>query len=193
MIHDAQNGMNPDWQLESHLLSRVAQKDADAFAQFYDRTSAALFSVAKSILVDEALAEDVLQEVYLQIWEKAGLFNPALGKPISWAIALTRNKALDLLRSGKTRESGLREFAETLENQTSEEVQPNGELKERADLVKQGMSTLPDKQRRAIELALLRGLLHTEVAEVMQEPLGTVKSWIRRGIIEIREQLKHHI
>ena len=83
--------MNPGASLESfaeaHLLARVAKKDVEAFGQFYDRTSAVLFSVAKSILIDAALAEDVLQEVYLQIWEKAEVFDPALGKPISWAIA----------------------------------------------------------------------------------------------------------
>src|ERR1051325_3289327 len=92
---------------ETHLLARVAEKDAEAVALFYDRTSAVLFTVAKSILIDAALAEEVLQEVYLQIWNKAEVFNPALGKPIAWAIALTRNKALDRLRSGKRRESAL--------------------------------------------------------------------------------------
>jgi RNA polymerase sigma-70 factor (ECF subfamily) len=188
--------MNPGALLDSfseaNLLARVAKKDAEAFAEFYDRTSAVLFSVAKSILIDATLAEDVLQEVYLQIWDKAHIFDPALGKPISWAIALTRNKALDRLRSSKRRESAMQEFAEALEDQASESSLANVELKESADIVKQAMSRLSEKQRQAIELALLRGLAHSEVAEAMHEPLGTVKAWIRRGIIEIREQLKDH-
>src|SRR5437879_5879557 len=133
--------MNPGALLDSfseaHLLARVAKKDADAFSELYDRTSAVLFSVAKSILIDGALAEDVLQEVYVQIWEKAEVFDPALGKPISWAIALTRNKSLDRLRSKKRRESAMQEFAEVLENEASESTAANVELKETAEVVKQ--------------------------------------------------------
>ncbi len=178
---------------EAHLLARVAKKDAEAFGEFYERTSPVLFSVAKSILIDAALAEDVLQEVYLQIWEKAEVFDPALGKPISWAIALTRNKCLDRLRSGKRRAAALEQFAEFAEKDASDLGVPSVEVKEVADIVKQAMAVLSDKQREAIELSLLRGLPHPEVAEVMQAPLGTVKAWIRRGVIEIREKLKNHL
>jgi RNA polymerase sigma-70 factor, ECF subfamily len=189
--------MNPgvvlDSFCEAQLLARVAKKDAAAFAEFYDRTSPVLFTLAKSIVIDAALAEDVLQEVYLQIWEKAEVFDPALGKPISWALALTRNKSLDRLRSSKRRHSAMQEFAEALDNPASEPTAANVELKETADIVKQAMSALPEKQRQAIELALLRGFAHSEVAEVMGEPLGTVKAWIRRGIIEIRARLKDHL
>jgi RNA polymerase sigma-70 factor (ECF subfamily) len=178
---------------EAHLLARVAKKDAEAFSEFYDRTSAILFGVAKSILNDAALAEDVLQEIYVQIWDKADVFDPALGKPISWAIALTRNKALDRLRSRKRRESAMEEFAEGREDEASEKGLANVELKDTAEIVKQAMSGLSENQRQAIELALLKGLPHSEVAEVMQVPLGTVKAWIRRGVIEIREQLKNYV
>jgi len=188
--------MNPGSLLESfseaHLLARVAKKDAEAFAQFYDRTSAVLFSIAKSILIDAALAEDVLQEVYLQIWEKADVFDPALGKPISWAIALTRNKALDRLRSKKRRELAHEQLAETLENQASEGIAANVEIKETAEIVKQALCELPAAQRQVLELSLLRGLAHGEIAELVGKPLGTVKAWIRRGIIEIRRQLKEY-
>ena len=188
--------MNPEALLESmaetHLLARTARRDADAFAEFYDRTSPVLFSVAKSILQDEAVAEDVLQEVYLQIWEKASVFDPALGKPISWAIALTRNRCLDRLRAIKRRDVALQTFATTMEDFASEVPLANVELKESAEIVKQAMSGLSDKQREAIELSLLRGFPHTEVAEMMGEPLGTIKAWIRRGIIEIRDRLKNY-
>jgi len=189
--------MNPGAVLDSfseaQLLARVAKKDAEAFAEFYDRTSPVLFTLAKSILIDPALAEDVLQEVYLQIWEKAEAFDPALGKPISWALAVTRNKALDRLRSGKRRESAMQELAKTLDIPASEPIAANVELTETVDSVKQAMNGLSGKQRQAIELSLLRGLAHSEVAEVMGEPLGTVKAWIRRGIIEIRARLKDHL
>jgi RNA polymerase sigma-70 factor, ECF subfamily len=189
--------MEPDSLLESfcdaHLLARVAKRDLEAFACFYDRTSPLLFSVARSIVRDAALAEDVLQEVYLQIWNKAESFDPRLGKPIAWAIALTRNKALDRWRSSRRRESALQEFGETAEQSASADAGSDVELRDAAAIVKEALNTLPDKQRQAIELALLQGLPHAEVAQAMQEPLGTIKAWIRRGIIEIRGQLKEHL
>lgn len=178
---------------EGHLLARVAKKDPEAFAEFYDRTSGVLFSIAKSILIDAVVAEDVLQDVYLQIWEKAGQFDPALGKPISWAIALTRNKALDRLRSSKRRDSAMQEFAQNLPEEASGTLVADVESRERANVVKGILSGLPEKQRQAIELTLINGLSHAEVAETMNEPLGTTKAWIRRGIIEIRKQLENDV
>jgi RNA polymerase sigma-70 factor (ECF subfamily) len=180
---------------EADLLARVARQDSEAFGCFYDRTAGVLFSVAQSILRDPSLSEDVLQEVYLQIWEKAEVFNPALGKPIAWCIALTRNKALDRLRSTTRRDAAMQEFRDLGEpdSASSEAALLNLELKEAAALVKTAMNSLPEKQRRAIELALLIGHPHGEVAELMQEPLGTVKAWIRRGMIDIREQIKNHL
>jgi RNA polymerase sigma-70 factor (ECF subfamily) len=177
---------------EVDLLTRVARKDAEAFGSFYDRTSPVLYSIANSILRDEALAEDVLQDVYLMIWEKAELFDPALGKPIAWAIALTRNKALDRLRSRKRLEVKMRELAEfpASEMETSKTASSDVELLDAAAIVRGKLEALPAKQRRAIELSLLHGLVHAEIADAMQEPLGTVKAWIRRGIIEIRAQLE---
>jgi RNA polymerase sigma-70 factor (ECF subfamily) len=177
---------------EARLLARIAKKDAEAFAQFYDQTSGVLFSVAKSILLDATKAEDVLQEIYLTIWEKADVYDPALGKPISWAIALTRNKALDLLRSTKRRDAALQRLAGNTASDASDGPPPNVEMKESAEIVRQALATLGEKQRRAIELSLLGGLAHAEIAQMMGEPLGTVKAWIRRGILEIREQLQNY-
>jgi len=178
---------------EAELLARVARRDADALELFYDRTCGVLMGVAQSIVRDVALAEDVLQDVYLLIWDKAEVFDPALGKPIAWAIALTRNKALDRLRSLKRRESAMKEYEEMpmLTENASKTADASVEMMDAADLVKQAMNKLPEKQRKALELALLKGLPHAEVATAMQQPLGTIKAWIRRGIIEIRAQLKN--
>lgn len=184
---------NVDEFAEGALLERVARQDEAALAEFYDRTSAVLFSVAQSILRDPALAEDVLQDVYLQIWEKAAKFDAALGKPIAWAIALTRNKSLDRLRSLKRREAAHLEYGELPQFQldASSEAPSNVELNDMAALVREFLNKLPAKKRRAIELCFLGGLPHAEVSQALQEPLGTVKAWIRRGMIELRQQLKN--
>src|SRR5262245_36300566 len=92
---------------EADLLAQVSQQDADAFAALYDQTAPTLYGIAKSIVRDAALAEDVVQEAYTLIWEKASMYQPALGKPISWMIALTRNRALDRLRATQRLEQKL--------------------------------------------------------------------------------------
>jgi RNA polymerase sigma-70 factor (ECF subfamily) len=180
-------------QVEAELLARVAQQDAEAFGCFYDRTSAVLFAIAKRIVQDAALAEDVLQEVYVQIWEKAEVFNPNLGKPISWAIALTRNRALDKLRSARRREAG----AKRLEENSVDEPLSAGTMaldrKELAAAIENAMKKLEPNKREAIRLAFLQGLPHSEVAESMREPLGTVKAWIRRGMLELKTELSDQL
>ena len=185
--------MEPSLALEQHaeaeLLARIAQQDSEAFSCFYDRTSPVLFGIARNIVRDDGVAEDVLQEVYVQIWEKAEVFDRALGKPISWAIALTRNRALDKLRSVKRRDAGARR----LEAEWTDEPIPDAaralEGQEISRVVEDAMKKLDAKKREAIQLAFLKGLPHAEIAEVMQQPLGTVKAWIRRGMLELRTEL----
>lgn len=177
-------------QLETELLSRIARQDSEAFSCFYDRTCGILFAIAKSIVRDSFIAEDVLQEVYSSIWDKAEKFDPALGKPISWAIALTRNRALDKLRALKRREAGARSLEMSRPEWKSDadafSESARGEI---VRAVRQAIKKLDDNRREAIELAFLEGLPHSEVAEVMQQPLGTVKAWIRRGMLELRAEI----
>jgi RNA polymerase sigma-70 factor (ECF subfamily) len=175
--------------VEAELLERIARQDGEAFACFYDRTSGTLFSIAKSIVRDAEMAEDVLQEVYSTIWEKAATYNPALGKPISWAIALTRNRALDKIRSIKRREAGVRRLEESYFEQSDTESAGAFDRQEVASLMRNALVKLDPKKRQAVELAFLHGLPHAEVAEALEEPLGTVKAWIRRGLIELRDEL----
>lgn len=176
-------------QAEAELLGRIAAGDAEAFGCFYDRTSGVLFSIARSIVRDLALAEDVLQEVYTAIWEKAAAYDPALGKPISWAIALTRNRALDKVRSAKRREAGARKLEESFFEQSDTTSALAPDRQELAKAVRDALQKLDPNKRQALELAFLHGLPHAEVAEALDHPLGTVKAWIRRGMIELREEL----
>jgi RNA polymerase sigma-70 factor (ECF subfamily) len=174
------------------LLRRIGARDRDAFAQFYDKYSTLLFSIASKILSDAAEAEDVLQETFLQIWEKAGNFDPNLGRPLAWAVTLVRNRAIDRIRSSQRRnllaeEAGV-EFA--LASRPSESANEVVHGQEKAKLIHSAMVDLPTEQRRAIELAFFAGLTQNEISEKLKEPLGTIKARIRRGLVKLRGQLE---
>jgi RNA polymerase sigma-70 factor (ECF subfamily) len=179
---------------EAELLAKVAQRNGEALALLYDRTAGVLLGIAHSILRDSSLAEDVVQEVYSQIWDKAATYNPALGKPISWMIVLTRNRALDKLRSQKRAANVLdRAVSQSDETALASDAQTSVMAAEVANAVRSALGTLGKNQRRAIELSFFEGLPHAEVAAAMNEPLGTVKAWIRRGMLELRPKLENHL
>jgi RNA polymerase sigma-70 factor (ECF subfamily) len=172
------------------LLREIGAGDRSAFAQFYDRYSKLLFSIAFKILSDSKEAEDVLQEVFLQIWDKAGQYDSRLGKPVSWAVTLTRNKAIDHIRSSQRRtklfEAAATELAAPAEEVANESVRD----RESAALIGSAVAELPAEQRQAIELAFFRGLTQNEISETLKEPLGTIKARIRRGMLKLRDRLE---
>jgi RNA polymerase sigma-70 factor (ECF subfamily) len=174
------------------LLRQIAAGDRTAFGEFYDRHSVLMFSVASRILNDPGDAEDVLQEAFVQIWEKAGNFDPKLGKPSSWAAILVRNKAIDRIRGSQRRtrlalEAGA-EMAIVAEGNESANETVHGH--EKAKLIRSAIVELPAEQRNAIELAYFSGLTQNEISEKLHEPLGTVKARIRRGLLKLRDQLE---
>jgi RNA polymerase sigma-70 factor (ECF subfamily) len=186
--------MDPDQakelEAEIELLRRVGRGDRASFEALYDRLSGVLFSVAYRLLNNQAAAEDVLQDVFVQIWEKAPLYNPAIGKPLTWALTLTRNKAIDRLRSMQRRtrlqdrvqkES---EIFEQFDARSSFEVLASAEA---GKLVREAMEKLSQDQRQVIELAFFSSMTQTEIAELLNLPLGTVKARIRRGMMKLRE------
>jgi RNA polymerase sigma-70 factor (ECF subfamily) len=179
---------------ETELLARVAGGDAEAFSQLYDRLAGVLFSIAMRILRDAHAAEDVVQEAFVQIWAKAGSYDSRLGKPVTWAITLLRNKAIDRLRASQ-RGHRLMEAA-TAEHLASENLHeaPTAMLlsEETARAVRVAMAKLAPEQKQAIEMAFFSGLTQTEIAAALQAPLGTVKARIRRGMLELREALELH-
>jgi RNA polymerase sigma-70 factor, ECF subfamily len=186
--------MNPDQakelEAEIELLSRVGRGDRGSFEELYDRLSGVLFSVAYRVLNNEAAAEDVLQDVFVQIWEKAPLYNPAIGKPLTWALTLTRNKAIDRLRSTQRR-SRLQERVQQ-ESEVFEQFDARSSFEafasaEASKLVREAMEKLSPDQRRVIELAFFSSMTQTEIAELLNLPLGTVKARIRRGMMKLRE------
>jgi RNA polymerase sigma-70 factor, ECF subfamily len=174
------------------LLRQIAAGDRAAFARFYDRHSVLMYSVACKILGDTNEAQDVVQDAFMQIWEKASRFDPKLGKASSWAAILVRNKAIDRIRASQRRSHLAEEAgAEQAGNPAGDE--PANETiygREKAQMVQSAIVELPVEQRRAIELAYFSGLTQDEISKKLNEPLGTVKARIRRGLLKLRDQLE---
>jgi RNA polymerase sigma-70 factor (ECF subfamily) len=181
---------SPDRDIE--LLRQIAAGDRAAFAEFYDRHSTLMFSVACKILNDASEAQDVLQEAALQIWEKAAKFDPKLGRASSWAAILVRNKAIDRIRASQRRtrlaeQAGAEQVAVVnVEDTANETIYGH----EKASLVHSAMVELPVEQRQAIELAYFSGLTQDEISQKLNQPLGTIKARIRRGLLKLRDQLE---
>jgi RNA polymerase sigma-70 factor (ECF subfamily) len=178
---------------EIALLKRIGQGDRQSFEQLYERFSGVLFSTAYRVLNNQEAAEDVLQDVFVQIWEKAPLYDPARGKPLTWAVTLTRNKSIDRLRSVQRRNR----LHDDVEKQaaTVEQFDDRSSLDavngvERAQMIRAAIGKLSAEQRQAIELAFFSGLTQTEIAERLNEPLGTIKARIRRGMMRLREVIE---
>ncbi len=187
-----QSDSTPDLEAEIELLRRIGGGDRDAFSQLYDRFSGVLFATAYRVLNNQEAAEDVLQDVFVQIWEKAALYDPTRGKPLTWAITLTRNKAIDRLRSVQRRNrlgDELEREAETFEQFDDKSSVDAVESAEKSKLVRQAIGKLSKDQREAIDLAFFSGLTQTEIAERLGEPLGTVKARIRRGMMKLKDLL----
>lgn len=185
-----------DLEAEIELLQRVAQGDRVSFETLYDRFSGVLFSTAYRVLNNQEAAEDVLQDVFIQIWEKAPLYDPARGKPMTWAVTLTRNKAIDRLRSTVRRnrlQDDVEREAETFEqfdDRSSFDAVAAGETKR---IVRDAIQKLSKDQREAIELAFFSSLTQAEIAVRLNEPLGTIKARIRRGMMKLREVLNPEV
>lgn len=184
-----------DSERDRELLRRIADGDRSAFANFYDQYSGLLFSIAVKVLNDSKEAEDVLQEVFLQIWNKADAYDPMLGRPASWAVTLTRNKAIDRIRASQRRSKLLEQAAIEANAMPDDSPSANEKLlgRENSEMIRSVVAALPSDQRRAIELAFFSGLTQDEIAKTLREPLGTIKARIRRGMLKLREKLEGFI
>jgi RNA polymerase sigma factor (sigma-70 family) len=193
-----------DWTERSRelagLLSRTALGDRAAFAQLYERTSGHLFAVLLRVQRDRALAEDLLQEVYVNVWRAAGGFDATRSQPLTWLTSIARNRAIDSLRRTQTQPQLLSTTRDTDDDDNSpdavERVPDDSpgplELLDRACDERQlhrCMDGLSASQRQSVALAFYDGLSHAEVAEHLCQPLGTVKSWLRRALQALKQCL----
>lgn len=182
-------------QAQTELLRRVARREHEALAQLYDQIARPLFSMAVHILGDSREAEEVIQDVFVQIWNRAGTFDGELGAPFSWTVGITRNRCIDYLRA-RQRRSRLIDEAILETEVHSSKGEPDGReglSVEELATVRASVNELPADQKRAIELAFFGGMSHAEIADLLGEPLGTVKARIRRGMLRLKESLKAYV
>ena len=183
---------NPEVSADAALVRRLLQKDVSAFEQLYDRHSRAVYSLVLRILRQAGTAEEVVQDVFLQLWRNAGQYDASRGPFIPWLLTLARHRALDTLRLKSERQRRREDQTEELPPVVAAPPEFEKQLDEKrfAEKVRTLMSFLNPQQRRAIELAYFEGLSHSEIAAALKEPLGTVKSWIRNGLLRLKEGLQ---
>jgi len=170
------------------LLGRCVHRDQAAFKQLYDTSSSHLYATLRSILRIESLAEEALQEAYVKIWDKASDYKPELGQPLTWMTSIARYHALDILRKRRIRENKEVEWDDGLPGVESAVSQPGpAALTEHQDILDQCFGRLSENQRECITRAYLEGLTHDELSLSIKSPVGTVKSWIRRGLVTLKE------
>jgi len=188
LLSTANSEVSPD----AALVRRLLHKDVSAFEQLYDRHSRAVYSLVLRILQQAGTAEEVVQDVFLQLWRNAERYDASRGPFIPWLLTLARNRALDTLRLKSERQRRREEQTEELPPVVAPPPEFEKQLddKRRAERVRALMSFLNPQQRKAIELAYFEGLSHSEIAEAIKEPLGTVKSWIRNGLLRLKEGLQ---
>lgn len=175
------NAPSPN-ELLSDLLARCALGDQKAFARLYQETSGKLYGVAMHILRDSR-AEEVLQDAFVKIWHRASDYRPDKGSPMAWMASIVRNRALDMLRRP--------DLESSVEDQDAWEADEPGPLEQtlqraEARALLRCLEQLDNVQRQVMTLAFFHGLAHAELARRVEQPLGTVKSWIRRGLQRLR-------
>jgi RNA polymerase sigma-70 factor, ECF subfamily len=189
--------LDPQRGVDADVVRRIASGDRQALAEMYDRYSRPLCATAYRILNDATEAEDIVHDVFVTLWTKASDFDSTRGSVFSWAVALTRNRAIDRLRSRRRR-------SELLDASAPSDLgyEPSGEqadsteevsLREKAQLVRAAVGELAPEQRTALELAFFSGLTQQEIAARLKEPLGTVKARIRRGLLKLRDRVARRL
>jgi RNA polymerase sigma-70 factor (ECF subfamily) len=176
---------------DEDLMPLLAEKDPDAFEVFYDRHGGAAFSLAYRIVGDRSAAEDVTQEAFISIWRSGAHYDRARGSVRAWTLGVVRNRAIDALRrqSGKAPKLDFDDEAALEQRAAPELTEEEALQRESARELRGALSELPDEQSKVIELAYFGGFSHSEIAEMLSMPLGTVKGRMRLGIEKIRTQL----
>jgi RNA polymerase sigma-70 factor (ECF subfamily) len=182
---------------DREMLLRVSHGDQAAFSELYDRLSGPLYSLALKMLGDPSDAQDALQEVFVQIWSRAKTYDSEKSSVFSWAVLMTRSRAIDRLRA---RDRRLRVvagpatdetmLADATDASTAESAADTVDKNDEAAHVRSLLNNLPSEQRQAIDLAFFGHLTHHEIAARLGQPLGTIKARIRRGLLKLREQIR---
>lgn len=189
------NSLPPDKERDQEqvrLVAAMARGDKAAMVYLYDQLSGPLYSLAYRMLADASEAQDLTQDIFLQLWRTAVSYDSSRGSVFSWAVTLTRNRAIDRLRSRKRRSEILSAAAPELQPIASDgETDSAGSLwlSEKSAAVRMALAELPPDQKQAVELAFFTGLTQQEIATQLNEPLGTIKARIRRGLLKLKDRL----
>lgn len=183
----------PENQRLVDLLKRVALQDHTSFKQLYDLTSGHLYGVAMRFVRKRELADEILQDAFINVWQQAGGYSATLSTPMTWLISIVRNKSLDRLRKGKIESDSTDALDVDAPGQGQEEAIDHADPQdlfaaatEKFEL-NRCLSLLEPPQRQSLALAYYNGLSHSEVAEHLQVPLGTAKAWLRRGLERLKK------
>jgi RNA polymerase sigma-70 factor, ECF subfamily len=172
------------------LIRQVANQDRDAFSQLYDRFSSLVFTLAMRMLRARSDAEDLLQEVFVQVWRQARNYSTERGSPEAWIVNIARSRAIDKIRSIRRMEKSFVLTDDPARAESSDNVESSVAESEARMAMNSALANLPDTQRKVLELAYFDGLTQTEIANRLAEPLGTVKTRMRSGIQRLRDMLR---
>ena len=177
---------------DAALLRLISHAQEEALGALYDRYHRLVYSMALNATSDEGLAEEITQDVFLRIWNKADTYRPDQGKVLTWMTSITRYRSIDLLRRQSIRPEGNRQSwieEQNLEPVGPMDVEAEVEVSQRRQKLVQAVNLLPVDQRRALAYAFFQGYTHSEIAQVLNEPLGTVKTRIRLAMQKLRQIL----
>lgn len=173
----------------AQLLTKVAIQDRAAFRDLYSSTSSKLFGVLLRILINRAEAEDALQEVFTRVWLRAGRFDPEKGRAMTWLISVTRNHAIDRLRTRVEATTAMEDESNTLVD-NAPGVEAGLIAKGQARRIVECMSALEPDRAKAVQGAYLGGLSYTDLATRFNVPLNTMRTWLRRSLLQLKECLE---
>jgi RNA polymerase sigma-70 factor, ECF subfamily len=174
---------------DSGLVARMQRRDPQALAELYDRYGGVTYSLILRVVRDTGIAEDLVQETFLRVWNRVSGFDAQKGSIGPWLLAVARNRAIDYLRSAGGRERNAVEYEETDHPSLYCDMEKDILASDKARKVKSAIDKLPANYRQVIELAYFEGLSQTEMAERMGQPLGTVKTWVRTALKNLRDEL----
>ncbi len=181
--------MTADPTIAVRLIQQVANQDRDAFSQLYDRFSTMVFTLAMRMLKARSDAEDLLQEVFVQVWRQAQSYSAERGSPEAWIVNIARSRAIDKIRSIRRMEKSFVLTEDPARAESTDNVESSAMESEVRMAMNSALANLPEAQRKVLELAYFAGLTQTEIATRLAEPLGTVKTRMRSGIQRLREIL----
>jgi RNA polymerase sigma-70 factor (ECF subfamily) len=176
-----------DTRADLALLNRIVSRDESAVGELYDKHARLLYGLILRILRDRSEAEEVLQEVFVQVWTRAETYNAELGSPAAWLVRIARNRSIDRFRANSVR---ARTIEATPQPPPVETPEAHAAMSEQQQTVARALQALPPEQRLLIEEAYFRGLTQSELAERFGLPLGTVKTRVRTGLMTLRRELQ---